>query len=247
MGLRLAARGNITVRRVGVYGAGAAGIYVGGAWGFTIDDVVVQGSRSDGIHMTEGSKDGVVRNARVSGAGDDGIAVVSYNQDGVVCTRIAVSDSSVVGGSWGRGFSVVGGEDISFTRITAQASNAAALYLSTEGAPYYTAGTRRVTVQDARLVASNTNAAVDHGAIMIWNGHAGSEISDISLRDIVVQDTRRTAHRNIGLITEGGLLARIAMTGVTITGGPANALVTNAPAGALTRSAWTKDGVTIVP
>jgi polygalacturonase len=245
MGVRVAARDGVTVRRVGVYGAAAAGIYVGGASNFLIDDVVVEGSRSDGIHMTEGSRDGLVRNARVSGAGDDGIAVVSYSMDGKVCARITVQDSSVRNGTWGRGFSVVGGEDVRYSRITADASNAAALYFSTEGAPYYTFSTRRVTVDGARLQNSNTNAAVDHGAIMMWNGHAGKEISDVVLNDISITDTRATAHRNVGIITEGGLLTRIELNRFTITGKP-QPYVSNAATGAVTRRSWTYNGTTII-
>lgn len=244
MGVRLAARNGIVVRRVGVYGAAAAGIYVGNATNFLLDDVVVKDSWSDGIHMTEGSRDGAVRNARVTNAGDDGIAVVSYARDGAPCARISVSDSSVTGGPWGRAYSVVGGEDVTYDRITAEASNAAALYFSTEGAPYYTASTRRITVRGAQLLRSNTNAAVDHGAIMIWNGHTGSEITDVVLEDVVIRDTRSTAHRNIGVITEGGLMARLQMNRFTITGQP-QPLVTNAAA-SLVRRAWTYNGATVV-
>jgi polygalacturonase len=247
MGLRLAARDGIVVRRVGVYGSAAAGIYVGGATNFVLDDIVVQGTRADGIHMTESSSDGTVRNARVTGVGDDGIAVVTYGLTSRPAARISVTDSVVKGNHWGRGFTVVGGEDISFSRITAEASNAAALYFASEGHPYYTTSVRRITVDGARLLASNTSTTVDHGAVLLWNGHTGAEVTDVALRNVVIQDTRSTANRHVGVLTEGARISGVEMTGFTVNGGPRTAFVSNAPQGSVVRRSWTQDGATLVP
>ena len=243
MGLRLGAHDGITVRRVEIAGSAAAGIYAGGSRHFLLDQVDVHDTRSDGIHLTEASSDGIVRNSHVARTGDDGVAIVSYGGvSGVPVARISVIDTTVVGGAWGRAFSVVGGEDVSYTRITARNSSAAALYFSTEG-NYNTTSTRRVTVDGATLINSNTLASCDQGSILLYNGGHGASVTDVTLRNITIQSTRGTASRDVGVIDENGTVARVSMSGFTLSGGPDTSYYGASPAGSVIRQRWTKDGV----
>ena len=126
------------MRGIFVDGAAAAGIFAFGASDYLIEDVSVENTRADGIHNTNGAHHGIIRRARVRNVGDDGIAVVSYGSDKSPCHHILVDSPRFYGNVWGRGFTVVGGEDIVFRDIPAENSNAAAFYVSTEGEPWNT-------------------------------------------------------------------------------------------------------------
>ena len=128
--LNLLEHKNIVVRDVWVDGAGAAGVFVYGASNYLIEDVTVENTRADGIHQTHGAHDGIIRRARVRNVGDDGIAIVSYGADGAVCHDIRVESPRFTGNQWGRGFSVVGGQDIIFRDIYAENSNAPPPFIS---------------------------------------------------------------------------------------------------------------------
>jgi len=99
----------IIVKDTTIDGSAAAGIFINGASGFTINRVTVLNSMADGIHMTNGSHHGVVRDAVVRGAGDDGVAVVSYLSNPQATHDIQVINPKVYANTWGRGVSVVGG------------------------------------------------------------------------------------------------------------------------------------------
>ncbi|GAA0316684.1 glycosyl hydrolase family 28-related protein [Kineococcus aurantiacus] len=204
MKLRIAANG-VVVRRVTVEGAAAAGVYVGtGAHDFLLEDVVVRGTRADGIHITGGAHDGVVRRPVVQRSGDDGVAVVSYQGDGVPVRRVLVDSPNVSDTTWGRGVTVVGGEDITYRDVTVRRSNAAAVYIASEGAPYFTFAPRRVTVEGALLEGANINASVGHGAVLVYAGRPNHSPSQISLSSVTVRSTRTTAPWQVGVVGERG-------------------------------------------
>ena len=244
MGLRLAGHSGAVVREVTVEGSAAAGLYVGGADHFLLDHVTVQGTRADGIHLTEGSHDGLVLAPTVVGSGDDGVAVVSYRSDGAPCHDIVVRSPQVLGTTWGRGLSVVGGTDVAFTDVDVQRSDAAAVYLGSEGQPWNTWAPVRVSVTGGRLQDSNTDQRIDHGAVLVLAGGDGAPAPDtVTVRGLSISGTRRTASRSAGVISYGAAPQRVLLDQLAITGGPGDPV--NGNTGSYTSTAITKDGRTM--
>lgn len=245
MKLRIAGHDGVTVRDVVVDGAAAAGIYIGnGAANFQVENVRIQDTRADGIHITGAAHDGIVRGAIVDRSGDDGVAVVSYDNDPAPVQRILVETATVRDNTWGRGVSVVGGEDITFRTVTVRRSNAAAIYVAAEGFPFYTRAPERVTVEGAVLTGSNVNPAVDHGAILVYSGREESRPSEIVLSGIDVRGTRRTAPFQIGIIAGPADVDDVRFDRVSIAGG-GRAFWANVDPDGYHRTGWTIDGVAI--
>ncbi|OLT14828.1 hypothetical protein BJF78_17470 [Pseudonocardia sp. CNS-139] len=223
----------VVLRDVTVTGSAAAGIFVdGGAGGFRIERARVRDTRADGIHMTGGAHDGVVESPTVSGTGDDGVAVVSYERDGAPCARITVASPWVLGTRWGRGVSVVGGRDVTYTDVRVDGSDSAAVYVAVEPGPYDTAAVAGVAVRGGRLVRSNVNPDVDHGAIVVYAGRPGVPVSGVRIEGLAVEDTRATASQQVSVIGVGGRPAGVVFAGLTFTGGPRRTFGGNLPPGA---------------
>lgn len=160
-----------------VLGGASAGIFVDGARDFRVAGNHVFATKADGIHMTNGARDGVVEGNLVHETGDDLIAVVSYRptnaSDSQLARNILIENNDVWGNSWGRGITVVGGENIAIIGNTIRRIPAAAgIYLAQERS-YRTYGDRYITVAnnivgDIQTKLSPSGAAHPrHGAIDI--------------------------------------------------------------------------------
>ncbi|MGE5516826.1 MAG: right-handed parallel beta-helix repeat-containing protein [Bacteroidota bacterium] len=160
-----------------VSGGASAGIFVDGARDFRVAGNHVFTTKADGIHVTNGARDGLVEGNLVHETGDDLIAVVSYRpataSDSQLARNILIENNEVWGNTWGRGITVVGGENVaiignSIRRIPA----AAGIYLAQERS-YRTYGDRHITVAnnvigDIQTKLSPSGAAHPrHGAIDI--------------------------------------------------------------------------------
>lgn len=243
MKLRIGRRAGVSVQDVLVDGSAAAGVYVGGASGFSLVDLSVRNTRADGIHMTEGSRDGVVTRPTITNSGDDGVAVVSYAADTAPVQNIRVQSPRVLGTAWGRGLSVVGGSDISYSDIAVERSSGAAVYVGAEGAPYYTYPAVRVTVDRGTISGANTASGVDHGAVLLHNGQPATVNSDITLQNLRITGTRSTASWQLGVISDGGApQRRVTLSGISITGG-GNAFTANVPTSSYNLRGLTVNGV----
>ncbi|PFH30089.1 right-handed parallel beta-helix repeat-containing protein [Burkholderia sp. JKS000303] len=97
-------------------GGASGGIFVFGATDVVIVGNEVMSTLADGIHITHGSRNVLVRGNVVRGTGDDMIAVVSYRQDGVPSGNVLITGNSLEGNPWGRGITVVGGENVTISK-----------------------------------------------------------------------------------------------------------------------------------
>lgn len=240
MRVRLLTVHNTVLRRLVIDGSAAAGVYVGGAHDFLLDHLTVRDTRADGIHITGGAADGRVVSPTVVNSGDDGVAVVSYMQDGPPVARVTVSSPTVLGTSSGRGLSVVGGTDITYTDVHVERSSAAAVYIANEGAPWFTAAPVRVRVSGGELLTSNTDPTVDHGAVLVLAG-AGQRPDDVVVQNLDIVDSRPTAHRSVGVITYGTAPVGVVLLDLRISGGPRAAYQGNTNSG-YRLTDWTVDG-----
>ena len=241
--LNLLGHSGAVVRGVFVDGAAAAGIFAYGASNYLIEDVTVENTRADGIHNTNGAHHGIIRRARVRNVGDDGVAVVSYGTNESLCHDILVDSPRFYGNHWGRGFTVVGGEDIVLLDIYAENSNAAALYIATEGEPYNTYPTRRVRVVGGELKNSNLSDTVDHGAVLVYNARPGHLIEDVTIEGLKITNTHTKASWQVGiLVGNSGGVQDVQLKNFSITGGPPNIFATDAPEDSYSTSGWTYNG-----
>ncbi len=243
MKVRLAPRSGTVLDSVAVDGAAAAGIYVGGATGFTLTDVSVANTRADAIHLTGGSTGGTIVRPVIRNAGDDGIAVVSYARDGRITSDISVTSPRFYGQIHGRGFSVVGGADIVFSDVYAERSSAAAIYIASESS-YDTFGVARVTVDGGTLTGSNQGKE-DHGAVIIYDSTSRA-ITDVTIKNLTIVDTRDSATDNVRFIADGANhTSRVSLVNVAITGGPRSAFGGNGPSSVINRTGWTQNGTSL--
>lgn len=173
--------------------ASTCGIIAIRAQDFEISGNVVRRSLADGIHITGGSRNGVVANNEIQETGDDMIAVVSYAWDGALtlpapmqanlrlrrigqlCRSIEIRDNRVRGCYWGRGVSVVGGKDVLISRNVISDTYMGAGIIIAREAGYQTFGVERVTV------ANNS----------ISNVQVGTPTYDVLATPI---EARRTGH-----------------------------------------------------
>lgn len=124
-------------------GSSAAGIFLHRVRDFTVAGNEVRRTLADGIHITGASRNGRVVNNKVYQTGDDMIAVVSYfpqdwwsrhladpnwlntELDATRVRDIWIGDNTVSDQYWGRGMTVVGGENITFFRNNISKATAA--------------------------------------------------------------------------------------------------------------------------
>jgi len=234
--------------RVRVRGSAAAGVYLWGATDFVLRDLDVRDSKADGIHVTGPSRDGMIQRPVVRSSGDDGVAVVSYLADGEPVRRVTIESPTVLTTTWGRGISVVGGEDVTVTGLRVESSSAAAVYIAREGAPWNTFAPVRVNVRGGTLVGSNTSTTVDHGAVLVYDGRTDAgALRDVTISDLSVVSTRSTASRQVGFLRGSSQATNVRFTGLSFSGGPRHLLTVDAPAGTWSATGWTRDGVPVQP
>ncbi|NQU36046.1 MAG: right-handed parallel beta-helix repeat-containing protein [Actinobacteria bacterium] len=256
MKLRIGRYDGIVVQNVTVDGSAAAGIYVGGASNFTLSDVLVRNTNADGIHMTTGAHDGVVRNARVVNPGDDGVAVVSYRNDGELVRNITVESPRVEGQRWGRGFSVVGGDSITFNNVYARDTAGAGIYLAAES-EFNTYGVSNILIDGGTLLRANQQADTDaadrpspdkgrvvHGAIMVYNSQPDQRISDVTVQNVTITDTHPQGYDHVRAVSYSGQVQeRLEFRGIHISGGSDYLFKPiGVPAEAYRTIGWTHEG-----
>lgn len=195
----------------GANSSGSAGIFLFYANRFLVAENTVQRSLADAIHITAGSHDGRVLKNTVREPGDDMIAMVSYigspTKSGAQVAAeidrlrptelvhdVLVGNNDVSGQYWGRGITVVGGENVTIQANTIdRTTHGAAVYLARETS-YLTYGVRNVLVRDNRVSRVQTTApaytppgqrvvTTGHGAFEIYSWLFTDEAANPALRD----------------------------------------------------------------
>jgi parallel beta-helix repeat protein len=216
-------------------GASSAGIFVYRATKFLIAENTVVRTLSDGIHITSGSSYGKVLNNTVKETGDDMIAVVSYMGEPYMSAstivsnlsarrardlnhHITIAGNTVSGQYWGRGISVVGGENVLIERNTIdRPTHAAAVYLARETA-YLTFGVRNVLVRNNTITNVQTTrpaytaggvsadaSKAGHGAVEIYSFVFKDEAANSTLNNALAVQNIRVESNAIKTTRNGGI------------------------------------------
>lgn len=231
-----------TVSHVTIVGSAAAGIFVTGAQNFTLRDISVSGTRADGVHITGGSANGVVDDLRSDATGDDALAVVSYASDPGPSHDISASRISVASTRWGRGISVVGGDNVTVRGFSVANTSAAGVSVVTEGSPWFSRAVDHVEISDGTITGANTDPTVVHGAILLSAANVGTSVSNVSISNVGISATTPTAEREVAILAEGGTLNNVAVTGIRLDNSALSPLATNAPPSSFRVTGWTAKG-----
>jgi hypothetical protein len=195
-----------------VGGFAGCGIMVQSSTLFRVQGNVVQDTFADGIHTTNGSFNGVISSNLVFDSGDDGIAVVSYRRQDSVTHGVLISGNAVFKtpgpatpgrpAYHGRGIAIDGGEDVTIDNNYIENSASAGVLVASSSA-YDCWPVSRVTVTRNTLVASNQDAGVYHGALLV-SGRAEGVITDVRVEGNVIVDTvGADAHLRVSANTVG--------------------------------------------
>jgi len=217
--------------------AGSAGIFVYRATNFLVAENTVARSMADGIHVTAGSSNGRVLNNDVKETGDDMIAVVSYVGDpstpaSTVAANLAalrasslnhhitIAGNSVSGQYWGRGISVVGGENVTIeNNAIDRTTHAAAIYLARETS-YLTFGVHNVLVRNNTITdVETTNPAYTAGTVSATaakTGHGAIEIYSFVFTDEAAISSLSSALSVENIEVDSNTIARTRFDGFRI-------------------------------
>lgn len=177
-------------------GSTASGVIVFRGEDFTVAENYVQRTLADGIHVTGGSRNGRIMLNTLRENGDDMIAVVSYMGDASTppATQLAnlstlreehlvrnvqIARNDVAGQYWGRGITVVGGEDITIESNKISDTTYAAGVLLARERSYRTFGVQNVVVRNNTIQRVQTTApiySVGDKATVTRTTQAGVEI-----------------------------------------------------------------------
>jgi hypothetical protein len=162
---------------------------------------------ADAIHFTDGSRqawvwDNVIFN-EAPAAGDDGVACVTYGS-GRRCGEMEWWSNTHLGGDWGRGLVVVGGDDIHIHHNVVRDTAAAGILVASESS-YDSPGSDDIRIE-ANLV-ERAGHTVPHPGILV-SGLDGP-ISGTVLTDNVVLDSHsgepvRVEGEVVGLVVRDG-------------------------------------------
>jgi hypothetical protein len=196
-------------------GSPSAGILFLDASNYTVDTVLVENTLADSIHSTNGSYNGLIENSTSINSGDDGFANVSYTSNAVQVHDITYENDTVRNQLWGRGFSVVGGHDITFNNIHVDGtSSSAAIYVASE-ANFKTYGVANVHVHGATINHANANNAV----VLIADSQPAYSITDVDMSDVVITNVSAGVPQVVGIQAHAGTgILRIGLYRFTITG-----------------------------
>jgi hypothetical protein len=217
--------------------ASSAGIFIYHATGFLVAENTVSRTLADGIHVTAGSSYGRVINNYVKETGDDMIAVVSYIGDPSTSAatvaanftnlrssqmnhHITISGNMVSGQYWGRGISVVGGENVTIENNSIdKTTHAAGVYLARETS-YLTFGVRNVIVRNNTITDVQTTIPAYTAGTVSPNapktGHGAVEIYSFVFSDEAANSSLNAALAVQNILVESNTLNRVKYDGVRI-------------------------------
>jgi len=170
-----------------VEGAAASGIFLYGSTEHYIHGNYVHHTWADHIHHTAGAHASWVwRNYVFNEApsrGDDGVACVTYGPASPRCGDMEWWENTILHTDWGRGYSVIGGDDIAIHHNVAIGVAGAGIIVASE-ASYDSASSRGIEVRDN--VVTGCGHTIGHAGILVSGLNPGAEpLSDLAFHDNV--------------------------------------------------------------
>lgn len=227
----------------GANSASTAGVLMVRADRFLIANNTISRTLADGIHITNGSRNGRILNNTLRETGDDMIAVVSYIDSGNPAlnkasdvlgdwTRrldermdknLVIAGNNLGGQYWGRGISVVGGEKVTIARNTIDNVPLSAAILLAREANYQTFGTTNVLVE-YNTVRNVQNMAPTYDPLNVYSaskrmGHGAVEIHASQFDDEAANSTLRGTLTVRNVKVRGNTIERSTVSAVRVGAG----------------------------
>lgn len=236
----------VKISDVTITGGASAGIYITGGSHFQMDRVTVQDTAADGVQITNGSNNAVLNNVTTRRTGDDGIAVVSYQT--LPTVHDITINNPVVSGGGQRGLVVVGGQGITFNNINVSDTALQAVFVGSQGAPFYTQSTRGVEVNGG-IVTRGGKGGLPYGAVAVVSQSSGQTVANVTIENLSIVDTPPSAYGNVGILVQDGTLSAIAYRNIAITQStspyPLPLVASGAAPGTYTASGFTVNGAPV--
>ena len=192
-----------------IAGSASTGIFLFGSTEDYIEGNYVHHTWADHIHHTDGARTSWVWGNYVfneaPSKGDNGVACVTYGVSSPRCGDMEWWNNDVLHTEGGRGYAVVGGDDVSIHDNWAIGVPAAGISVASEPS-YNSSSSSRITIR--RNYVTACGAGVSHPGILISGLNSAAE----PLSDITVTDNVSALNANGGYRAEG------AYTNVTDTG-----------------------------
>lgn len=191
---------NFTIKNVTIDHSGAAGMHITGSSKGLVENNHIVYSGADSIHMSNfrGANSNItIRNNDIDHPHDDGVAVVSYggSRSGSPASHhILVENNSVTDQAWGRGYTVVGGHDVTIrdNYYDNNMSGGAGIYIASE-ASYETLPVSNIWVEN-NLVKNAGGRK--HASIQVYAGN--NPVTNVHIEDNVIY-----ASKAASIVTNG--------------------------------------------
>ncbi len=171
-------------------GSAAAGVFLYGSTEHYIEGNYIHHTWADHVHHTNGATASWVWGNYILNEapsdGDDGVACVTYGVSSPRCGDMEWWQNTILHGGWGRGYSVIGGDDIHIHDNWAIGTAGAGIIVASEGS-YDSASSQHIQI--ARNAVYQCSHAIGHPGILISGLNAAAEpLDDIELVDNVSAD-----------------------------------------------------------
>jgi hypothetical protein len=166
----------------------AAFMHYGAAYGRTFNCTDI-GSLADGFHHTFASHDLETAYCTVIGAGDDYFACVSYASDVTQVNRINVHDCTASGQALaGRGVTVVGGQNITYTNINVSGCWTRGLYVGAENGYLAISNVTYTNVNVAGTGVAGSPYTQGAEGVFVWAFSGTSPVANVTFNNCTVKN-----------------------------------------------------------
>jgi hypothetical protein len=195
-----------------IMGSAAAGVFLYGSTESYIEGNYVHLTWADHVHHTAGARQswvwGNVVFNELPSKGDDGVACVTYGAESARCGDMEWWGNTILHTGWGRGYAVIGGEDISIHHNWAIEVAGAGLIVASEPA-YDSAGSARIRLSN-NYVYRCAHTVGQPGILISGKNPAAGPLDDITLTyNVSAETVTGTPYRAEGdytNVTSTGLL-----------------------------------------
>ena len=159
---------NYTIQNVFINGSDNGGIFNDASSGGLVINNTIQNTQADSITAVDGSYNITIQGNRIINSGDDGISVVSYT-DAPVVHDITIQGNTVLYNWWGRGITVVGGNNVNIigNHVEGGSAGVANIYIGAESG-WNTMGVNNILVSGNTLMnGGGAPSGTGQGAITI--------------------------------------------------------------------------------
>ncbi|MDB4987450.1 MAG: hypothetical protein JWN04_2628 [Myxococcaceae bacterium] len=183
-----------------IQGSAAAGMFLYGSTEHYIEGNYVHHTWADHIHHTEGATASWVWGNymfnEAPSKGDDGVACVTYGPTGRLCGDMEWWNNDMLGSGWGRGYSVIGGQNINIHNNWATGVSAAGVIIASEPS-YNSASSHDITVANNYIYKCALNGS-QPGILVSGLNTAAAPLTNLTFSNNVSVGSPAGAYRAEG-------------------------------------------------